>query len=322
MLYLNSKDIMRAITLDEVMGAVSEAYLLFDKGTCYVPERAFYAYGGKKMLYMPCFSPEALMTKILSYFPENYKDGKPLLDGVILWNDAKSGEILSIMDAKKITSLRTAAAGGLGVSYLSSPESKTLGIVGMGAQGLHLALFASTVRNIENIYLFDNYQKDASAFSAKLDEMLGRHVECVMCADPADLLKESDIVITATTSATPVLPDDAALYAGKCLIGVGSFSPSMREFPAAIWSKTDTAYVDLEYALKESGDLSQPFGEGLLKAGGVKKISTLIGGPILPPAKGKCNFFKTVGMSLVDMTTAAVVYKNALAKGIGQKIEG
>ncbi|MFR5881039.1 MAG: hypothetical protein ACLUEQ_09655 [Cloacibacillus evryensis] len=34
-------------------------------------------------------------------------------------------------------------------------------------------------------------------------------------------LKESDIVITATTSATPVLPDDAALYAGKCLIGVG-----------------------------------------------------------------------------------------------------
>ncbi|MPN12225.1 Delta(1)-pyrroline-2-carboxylate reductase [bioreactor metagenome] len=226
------------------------------------------------------------------------------------------------MDAKKITSLRTAAAGGLGVSYLSSPESKTLGIVGMGAQGLHLALFASTVRNIENIYLFDNYQKDASAFSAKLDEMLGRHVECVMCADPADLLKESDIVITATTSATPVLPDDAALYAGKCLIGVGSFSPSMREFPAAIWSKTDTAYVDLEYALKESGDLSQPFGEGLLKAGGVKKISTLIGGPILPPAKGKCNFFKTVGMSLVDMTTAAVVYKNALAKGIGQKIEG
>ncbi len=96
MLYLNSKDIMRAITLDEVMGAVSEAYLLFDKGTCYVPERAFYAYGGKKMLYMPCFSPEALMTKILSYFPENYKDGKPLLDGVILWNDAKSGEILSI----------------------------------------------------------------------------------------------------------------------------------------------------------------------------------------------------------------------------------
>ena len=35
MLYLNSKDIMRAITLDEVMDAVSEAYLLFDKGTCY-----------------------------------------------------------------------------------------------------------------------------------------------------------------------------------------------------------------------------------------------------------------------------------------------
>ena len=93
---------MSASYTSAALCAVSEVYLLFDKGTCYVPERAFYAYGGKKMLYMPCFSPEALMTKILSYFPENYKDGKPLLDGVILWNDAKSGEILSIMDAKSM----------------------------------------------------------------------------------------------------------------------------------------------------------------------------------------------------------------------------
>ena len=113
MLYLNGSDIMRAITVPEVMDEVARAYQLFDRGTCHVPARAFYGWQGNKMLYMPCFAPDALMTKVLSFFPENYKQGKPLLDGVVLWKDHTSGELLAIMDAKKITALRTAAAGGM-----------------------------------------------------------------------------------------------------------------------------------------------------------------------------------------------------------------
>jgi ornithine cyclodeaminase/alanine dehydrogenase-like protein (mu-crystallin family) len=321
MLFLNGKEIMEAITPDQVMDAVSKAYTLFDTGTCYVPERAIYSYEGNKMMYMPCFAPNALMTKILSYFPENRKIGKPLLDGVILWNDEKSGEVLAIMDAKKITSLRTGAAGGLAARYLSAPDSKTLGVIGMGAQGVHLALFVCSARPIEEIYLYDNYIKDADAFAKHLEEMLGRKVKCNVCNDSEELLKKSDIVVTATTAKDPVLPDKAELYADKCLIGVGSFSPSMREYPAAIWEKVENVYADLEYAMEESGDLSQPLEEGLLKAENLKIISSVIGGPVLPPSKGKCNFFKTVGMSLVDMTTAEAVYKIAVEKGIGRKIE-
>lgn len=321
MLYLNGNEIMQAVTLDEVMQAVADAYLLFDKGTCHVPDRAFYAHGGNKMIYMPCFAPDALITKILSYFPENVKNGKPLLDGVVLWKDPCSGEILAIMDAKKITALRTAAAGGLAVKYLASPNAKTLGIVGTGMQGLHLSLFASTVRGIEHIYLFDTYRKDSDSFAKALGAMLGRHVPCTICRDATELLKKSEIVITATTSTEPVLPDEPSLLADKCFIGVGSYAPSMREFPGAIWDVVDTVYVDLEYAAEESGDLSQPIKECLVGPERVRKISTLLGGPVIPPAKGKSSFFKTVGMSLVDLTTAAVIYKNARAKAIGQLIK-
>ena len=320
MLYLNGDDITRAITADEVMEAVSEAYRLFDKGGCYVPERAFFGYKGNKMLYMPCFAPGAMMTKILSYFPENYKTGKPLLDGVILWNDAESGEVTAILDAKKITSLRTGAACGIAARALSAPESGRLGIAGMGAQGLHIAFFICCVRPIEKIYLYDIRKKDCAQFAAELEKMLGRKVECEYCKDSAALLKNSGIVAAATTAATPLFPNDASLFAGKFLIGVGSFSPSMREYPAAIWSCTDRAYVDLEYAAEESGDLSQPIAEGLLKTENVIKIGSLDGAPAQPPAAGRCNFFKTVGMSLVDLTTAAKVCEKAAVLGIGQQI--
>ncbi len=322
MLYLNGNEIMQAISTDEVMEAVADAYVLFDKGTCYIPDRAFFAHKGNKMIYMPCFAPDALITKILSFFPENYKKGKPTLDGVVLWKDPESGEILAIMDAKKITALRTGAAAGLAVRYLSHPDSKNLGIVGTGMQGLHLAMFASTVRDIENIYLYDTYRKEPETFAAGLEKMLGRNVKCTLCSDASELLKKSEIVITATTSSCPVLPDDPVLLADKCFVGVGSYSPSMREYPAALWKVVDTAYADLEYAMEESGDLSQPIKEGLLKPEQVHKISTLLGGPVTPPAKGKSNFFKTVGMSLVDLTTAAVIYKNAKERGIGQTVQG
>lgn len=322
MLYLNGNEIMQAISNEEVMEAVVEAYILFDKGTCYIPDRAFFAHEGNKMIYMPCFSPDALITKILSLFPENYKKGKPTLDGVVLWKDPESGEILAIMDAKKITALRTGAAAGLAIRYLSHPESSTLGVVGTGMQGLHLALFASTVRDIGHIYLYDNYRKEADTFAADLEKMLGRHMKCTLCGDASELLKKSEIVITATTSSVPVLPDDSVLLADKCFVGVGSYSPSMREYPAALWKVVDTAYADLEYAMEESGDLSQPIKEGLLKPEQVHKISTLIGGPVNPPAKGKSNFLKTVGMSLVDLTTAAAAYRNAKKKGIGQVLQG
>jgi ornithine cyclodeaminase/alanine dehydrogenase-like protein (mu-crystallin family) len=322
MLFLNGGDIMRAVSLDEVMTAAADAYILFDKGGYYVPDRAFYEYEGNKMIYMPCFAPGALLTKILSFFPENYKKGKPTLDGVVLWKDPDSGEILAIMDAKKTTALRTGAAGGLAVRYLSNPSSATLGVIGTGMQGLHLALFASTVRPIEHIYLFDTYRKEADSFARDLENMLGRSIPCTLCKDASDLLGNSEIVITATTSESPVLPDDSLLLANKCFVGVGSYSPTMREYPGAVWRVADTVYVDLEYAMKESGDLSQPLKEGLITPERVKKISCLLGGPVVPPDDGKSSFFKTVGMSLVDLTTAAVVWKNAREMGIGQTIQG
>ena len=147
MLFLNGSDIMKAVSLEDVMQAVSDAYMLFDKGTCCTPNRAFYAHEGNSLIYMPCFSPDALITKILSFFPENRKKGKPTLDGVVLWTDPDSGEILSILDAKKITALRTGAAGGLAVKYLSAPDSRTLGVVGAGTEGgeAELAVHPDTV---------------------------------------------------------------------------------------------------------------------------------------------------------------------------------
>ena len=87
----------------------------------------------------------------------------------------------------------------------------------------------------------------------------------VLCKDVEELVKASDIICTATPATAPLLPDDAEMLRGKCIIAVGSYTPEMREIPDAIWDLVDNVYIELPYALEESGDLSQPLEAGRLK---------------------------------------------------------
>ncbi len=46
----------------------------------------------------------------------------------------------------------------------------------------------------------------------------------------------SEIIITATGSHHPVVPDRGDWWKGKTIIGIGSYKPEMREFPDQIFS--------------------------------------------------------------------------------------
>jgi ornithine cyclodeaminase/alanine dehydrogenase-like protein (mu-crystallin family) len=48
--------------------------------------------------------------------------------------DPKNGVPLSIMNGTKITAMRTGAVSGLAAKYLARKDSKTVGLIGAGAQ--------------------------------------------------------------------------------------------------------------------------------------------------------------------------------------------
>ena len=62
--------------------------------------------------------------KIVSVHPDNLqKYGVSTVRGLILLLDPRNGALLSIMDGKLITSMRTAAAGGIAAKYLANKNS-------------------------------------------------------------------------------------------------------------------------------------------------------------------------------------------------------
>ena len=324
MLIINSKDMLKIVDDQEMINAIGEAFRLFAQGNPLMPERITIQHGNDMMLYMPCLTDESIGTKILAQFPDNPQKGKPLIDGVMLLNNRQDGSPMAVMNGSVLTGIRTGAVGGHAIKHLSHPDSTKLGVVGCGVQGFYQAKFACVARNISQITLYDANKSDLSDFVLKLkEEIKDENIAYKVAANSTELVKDSEIIVTATSSKTPVLPNDASLLKGKCIVAIGSWRPDMKEIPDAIWQVADAVYTELPFACEESGDLSQPLASGRLDSSKVRYMSDYLiqkdQGMDIP--LGDTRYYKSVGMSLFDLVTATKIYESAVKQGLGTYVE-
>ena len=318
MLILNDSDILRSIDFNELLKSVEEAFLLQEQGEYFMPDRMHMEYKGNTQLLMPAFAKDYFATKLVSLFPNNSKLNKPSLYGTVVLNDGHTGEPLALLNGSRLTALRTAAVGALGLAYTTPKNTESLGLAGAGIQGFNLVLLACAVRTIRRVAIFDPFHKDLSSFIGSLAAYL-TDVELYEVKDAEELVKQSEAIITATTSNTAVIPDDAILTDGKHFIGIGSYRPGMQEYPTGMISRIEQIIIDTPLALKESGDLAIPLSKGLIQKEQIHTLGKLITGKINID-ESKTTFFKSVGMALFDLLTAETIYKNARKYKIGQEV--
>lgn len=324
MLYLNDKEMRKAVEYEEMMNAIEEAFLCYRQGNYHMPDRYTVCSQNKKMLYMPCFAKDVIGTKMLAEFPENPAKGLPYLSGLMILNDQETGQPVAIMDGSTLTALRTGAVGGVAIRHLAYPDSKSVGLVGCGVQGLHQLVYACQVRPIQKCYLYDAYRKNYGDFVERLLKMTGLSERSVtLCSDSREVAENSDIIITATQAQTPVFPEDPSLFQKKCIVAIGSWLPDHKEIPDAIWQTTKTVLTDLPFACEESGDLCQPLQKGLLRQENVHYMADFLyekrSG--LAPLLDETRYYKSVGMGIFDVMAARLIWKCAQERGCGQLLE-
>ncbi len=313
MIVLGKNEIEKLADLNQMMDQIEEAYRIFGTGEFFMPPRPCVEHENKTLMYMPCYTKDVIGTKILSIFPENSKLGLPSIDGAVLLNDHETGAPIAVLDGQSVTAYRTGAVGGVAIRHLSGKDCHTVGIVGAGTQGFHLALYACAARDIHTVYVYNHSSRDLADYLARLEKAIDNPgTKVVQCKTVEELLKNSEIVCTATPSASPVLPDDQSLLAGKCIIAVGSYTPQMREIPDAVWDVADRVYIELPYACEESGDLSQPIAEGRIDESRTVLMSEfLASGGLKEEPDGKTTYFKSVGMALFDICVAQKLLEEA-----------
>jgi len=325
MLFINAAAMRQAVLLPQVIDTVEDAYRLFAAGDFYMPERPFFQSGEDALVCMPCFTKEVISIKVLTLFPGNPAKGLPYINGLLLLNDRPDGRTLAIMDAGILTALRTGAVGGVAMRCFSRADASRLGVIGCGTQGFYQIQYACAARKIREVWLFDSLPgKDYGSYIERLQQALGEQAPCFRVAgDAAELVQNSDIVVTTTTATAPVMPDDPELLRGRCFVGIGSYKPGMRELPDAIWQLADHVVTELPFAMEESGDLCQPLAAGIITEERVKYIGDILTAerrPVPPPA-GATTYFKSVGMGLLDLCVAKYIYEQALRQGLGQQVD-
>jgi alanine dehydrogenase len=321
-LILSRKDLRQLLTMADVIDAVERGFREYKAGKCAVPVRMPVKIEKAEgvFLFMPAYlEKEAFFgTKIVSVFPRNIEKKLSTIQAAYLLNDPTTGELLALMDGILLTAMRTGATSALATKYLSRKNSETLGIIGAGAQAPFQAEAISKVRPIHRMLVYDKERKIAENFSGAVSNSL--RIPVHVMASPRDVVVESDILVTVTTSTTPVF-DGRHLKGGTHINAVGAYTPEMRELDDFTIGKSKIVVDTYEGCMAEAGDLLIPIHNGKLSK---ENIYADLGEIVLAqkPARtgdDEITLFESVGFALEDLVVASLAYGRASEKGVGLK---
>lgn len=234
--------------------------------------------------------------------------------------NAERGNLEAIVEANHLGMMRTGAAGGVAAKWLAREDAKVAGLFGAGwqAQGQLEALAA--VRRLERVKVFSRTAEKLAKFCAKMRARLS--LDVVPAASPEDAVKGSDIVVTITTSATPVF-DGEWLAAGTHVNAAGSNSLLRQEIDETTVRRAQPVVVDSRpSALKEAGDLLPALEKGRLHLGGLTELGEVIAGTRPGrTSREQITLFESQGMAMQDLVIAAHLMRLAREQGAGSEVD-
>lgn len=229
------------------------------------------------------------------------------------------GQLCAIVQVFALGALRTGAASGVATRYLSNPGSSVLGVIGSGRQARTQVEAIAAVRSIKEVRVFSRSPEKRTRFCEAIKASLG------IDAQPAETAQEAvarcDIVVTSTTSTTPVLLGDW-LSPGTHINAIGANYEHRRELDSnAVARAKFIATDDTEQVRYEATDLAAPVSEGLLGWHQVAALGDVVAGRLTGrAAKEDITLFKSLGIAIEDVALAIRAYEKAVTLGVGERL--
>lgn len=321
-LFLSRKDVELVLKMDDAIEVVEEAFKELAVGSAHMPVRQVIKIQNGTVGFMPAYlqGMNAVGVKVVSLFAQNpTKHNLPTTLAVVLLTNPENGTLLAIMDGTFLTAMRTGAASGVATKYLSRKDAAELGVIGTGVQARTQVAAVCRVRPIEKVKAYDVIPTRRESFCKEIAKTYKVTVQGVeTCEDAA---RGSDIIITCSTSKTPVL-NGAWLEEGTHVNAIGSHAPDARELDSAVIKKAKLVVDSREAALKEAGDILIPISEGLITADHIyAELGEVVAGKKLGRQNdSEITIFKSQGLAIQDVSTAMKTYELAKKKKIGKNL--
>ncbi len=236
---------------------------------------------------------------------------------LVLLFDAKTGEMLAVMEADHLGRIRTGAASGVATKYLARPDAAKVGLIGAGRQARTQLEAVAGVRKIQEARIFSRDEARRAAFAKEMTEVLECPVKPAATAEEA--ARFGDVVITATSSSQPVLKGEW-LRPGTHVNAIGANMANRREMDETVLRQAAIISVDSrEQARGEAGDLIQGLPAANRSWDGVVELKDVVSGDKLRrKSDEQITVFKSCGIAIWDVAAAGFIYRQALEKKKGK----
>lgn len=315
-LFLTESDVRRLLTMDLALEAVAAAHRAHALGRAIDTPR--------QRTRVPTAALHILQGALLDAGVMGYKAYTASKAGArfrVHLFDAADGRLQAVIEADTLGMMRTGAAGGIAAKHLSRPEAATVALIGAGwqAQGQLEAL--CKVRPLRQVRLFSRNPDNCRRASADFARRFG--VEVVPAESAEAAVRGSDIVVTVTTSGTPVVLGEW-LSPGMHINAAGSNALIRRELDEKAVGRAGLVCVDSRAtALREAGDLLPALEKGRLHEGQLVELGEIVAG--IRPGRTDpeaITLFESQGMAIQDLAVAKRLVELAQRQGLGAQLPG
>lgn len=231
-----------------------------------------------------------------------------------------TGELLAVIEADRLGQMRTGAASGIATKFLSRKESRIVAIYGTGWQAQSQLTAVCAVRSIKEIRVFSRRPENRERFCTTMREKL--RLDAILAVDQPEAAAEgADIVITITTAREPVVLAPW-LAPAVHINAAGANSLLRRELDEETIARASHVIVDsIDQARIEAGELVSAVEKGVLNWERVRELRQVVSGEVQAQKKEpEMTIFKSLGLAIEDVATAAVVYQRAVELKVGREI--
>lgn len=246
--FVSVDNMMRLVTaigverfLGELASVIEEDFRrwpVFDK----TPRIASHSIDGVIEL-MPTSDGTTYGFKYVNGHPKNARLGRQTVAAFGVLADVGHGYPMLLTEMTILTALRTAATSAFAARHLARPDSRSMAIIGNGAQAEFQALAFKALLGIDRLRLYD---VDEAATAKCLRNLAGRGFTIAACRSVDEAMQGVDIVTTVTADKqNATILNDNLVGAGLHINGVGGDCPGKTELHRDVLARSD---IFVEYA--------------------------------------------------------------------------
>ena len=320
--YLSQEDLIRcgAFDLPMAIKAAQDSIRLYDDGRILFPEKIVQEFDEVYKDRINCL-PATLLDKQIcgmkwvSVFPRNpQRFNTQNLSAIIVLSHIEKGYPVCVMDGTLCSNMRVAAVGATAAQHLARENAESIGFIGAGEQArMHLLGMKAVRPGLKVCRVAAKYAHEEEGFIRALQPILP-DMEFIACGTVLeDAIRESDIIVTATSAQAPLLKPEW-VKKGAFYSHIGGW-----ECDYGVITMADKLVCDDWSVVRHRlSTITRVYNEGLITDNDITgDLIDLLKGKVKRDNDDEFIVFSAAGLSYVDIAIAEKMFRRAEAADAG-----